>query len=39
LEILKREVVENTLNLFPNSIGKPIMKIVSVLGTKINRRY
>jgi O-antigen/teichoic acid export membrane protein len=39
LEILKRDVVENTLNLFPNSIGKPIMKIVSVLGTKINRRY
>jgi O-antigen/teichoic acid export membrane protein len=39
LHILKRDEVENTLSLLPNSIGKPIMKMVSALGTKINRKY
>jgi hypothetical protein len=37
--ILKRREVENTLSLLPKSIGNPIIKIVSVLGTKINREY
>jgi O-antigen/teichoic acid export membrane protein len=39
LEILKRHEVENTLSLLPSNIGKPIIKIVSILGTKINREY
>lgn len=39
LEILKRYEVENTLGLLPDSIGKPIINVVSILGTKINREY
>jgi O-antigen/teichoic acid export membrane protein len=39
LEILKRHEVENTLSLLPENIGQPIIKLVSVLGTKINREY
>jgi len=39
LKILKRNEVEDTLNLLPDNIGKPITKVVNLLGMKLNPEY
>jgi O-antigen/teichoic acid export membrane protein len=39
LGILKRHEVEDTVSLLPQNVGQSINKIISVIGTKINRGY
>jgi O-antigen/teichoic acid export membrane protein len=39
LKILKRNEVEDTLNLLPENIAKPMIKIVNLLGMKLNPEY